>query len=167
MSHIVTCFYCHQRFDRDKEPTTQVSVRRYAHQNCAEEAEKNKTQEERDLEALEKYIKEKFNTKTISAKIKRQIQDYKEKYNYSYSGILKSLIYFFDIKGNSIEKANKGIGIVPYVWDESYNYFLKIYLAEIKNQEKDIQNFNTIVNEIEIFSPIVEKSVFKEKFILD
>ena len=54
-AHYVTCVYCGERFNRDKEPTTQVSARRYAHKECAEKHEVNKSQEEKDLEALEKY----------------------------------------------------------------------------------------------------------------
>lgn len=32
-------------------------------------------------------------------------------------------MYFFDIKQNSIEKANNGIGIVPYIYEEANQYF--------------------------------------------
>ena len=55
--HMVTCVYCKEKFDRDKVPTTQVSQRRYAHQECAEKHEQELSQEEKDLKKLEEYIK--------------------------------------------------------------------------------------------------------------
>ena len=42
-----------------------------------------------------------------------------KEYNFSYSGILRTLIYFYDIRGNTIEASNGGIGIVPYVYEEA------------------------------------------------
>ena len=42
MSHVVTCQYCHSRFDRDKEEYCLISSRRYAHAKCMlREAEKD------------------------------------------------------------------------------------------------------------------------------
>jgi hypothetical protein len=42
MAHVVTCVYCHGRFDRDKEEYAVISSRRYAHAACMlREAEKN------------------------------------------------------------------------------------------------------------------------------
>ena len=37
MSHRVKCLYCGEQFDRDTEPTKQVSARRYAHIKCWED----------------------------------------------------------------------------------------------------------------------------------
>ena len=51
MAHYVTCKFCKERFDRDKEPTVKISERRYAHKSCAEKQEALKTQDEKDLEA--------------------------------------------------------------------------------------------------------------------
>ena len=41
-----------------------------------------------------------FKTDYIDAKIRKQIKQYREEYNYTYSGIRKALVYFFEIKGN-------------------------------------------------------------------
>jgi hypothetical protein len=46
--HKVTCIYCKAVFDRDKEPFTQISPRRYAHEECAKIHYVDKSQEERD-----------------------------------------------------------------------------------------------------------------------
>ena len=152
-SHYVTCIYCGERFNRDKVLTTQVSARRYAHQECAEKYKSEKTQEEKDLEELEKYIMNLFHEPYINVKIKKQIKDYKQQYNYTYSGMLKSLIWFYEIKGNSIEKANQGVGILPYIYNEACQYYYSIYLAKMANEEKDIKKYIPKEKEVVIFSP--------------
>lgn len=111
MAHFVTCVYCGERFDRDKEATTQVSARRYAHKECADKYGQEKSQEEKDLEELEKYIMKLFGESYINVKIRRQLREYRKEYNYTYTGMLKTLIYWYEVKGNSIEDANGGIGI--------------------------------------------------------
>ena len=109
--------YCGITFDRDKLPYKQINARRYAHLECAIEAENNKTQEQKDQEALEEYIKKLFNESYINPRIQKQIKNFKEQYNYTASGMLKALTYFYEVKGNDIQKANGGIGIIPYCYN--------------------------------------------------
>ena len=80
MAHYVNCIYCKKRFDRDKVSTVQVSARRYAHKECAENYENNKSQEEKDIEALEKYIMKLFNEDYVNARVRKQIKEYREQY---------------------------------------------------------------------------------------
>ena len=49
---------------------------------------------------------------------------------YSYSGIYKTLKYFFEVRGHPIEKANGGIGIVSWVYKEAYNYWRALWEAQ-------------------------------------
>lgn len=72
----------------------------------------------------------------IDVKIKKQIKDYKAQYGYSYAGIQKTLYWFYEIKNNPIDKAKGGIGIVPYVYKEAYNYYYHIYMAQMANKEQ-------------------------------
>lgn len=44
----------------------------------------------------------------------------------SYRGQLLALKYFYEIKKNSIQKSNKSIGIIPWIWDESRQYYSKL-----------------------------------------
>lgn len=155
MSHYVKCVYCQQRFDRDKEECVSVGGRRYGHVECHNKDMAQKTQDEIDQYNLEDYIRKLFKTNTINVKIKRQIEDFREKYNYSFSGILKTLIYWYDIKKNSLEKANGGIGIVPYVYDQAREYYYRLYLAQYANELEDIQEYKITVKEVEIASPRV------------
>ncbi len=93
MAHFVTCKYCGIRFDRDLEPTIEVSSRRYAHKTCAEKVEATIPQNEKDYSNLETYIKKLFKINTINAKTRKQIKDFREEYGYSYSGMLKTLYW--------------------------------------------------------------------------
>ena len=96
------------------------------------------------------------NEPVVNAKIKKQIANFKKEYNYTYSGMLKTLIWWFDVKKNSIEKANGGIGIVPFVYQEAWNYYYTLYLAEVANSIEDIENYTIKTQEITIPSPRIE-----------
>ncbi len=92
-THFVICKYCNQKFNRDIEPFVEVGARRYAHKSCADKVEASIPQDEKDYNNLETYIKKLFNIKTINAKTKKQIRDFREEYGYSYSGMLKTLYW--------------------------------------------------------------------------
>lgn len=153
MAHEVVCSICGQKFDRDKIEAVKTSARRYAHATCilrngsleeqakAEQILAEQAKSERDLIALEDYVKKLFNIEDVTRKIKKQINTFHEEYKYTYSGILKSLIYFYEIKGNSLEKSNGGIGIVPYVYDEAKVYYIRIWQAQQINQAKPIEQY--------------------------
>lgn len=138
MAHRVKCPYCGQIFDRDNVPCKKVSKRRYAHVECAEKYEKDKTQEDIDLENLKEYIKKIFNKEHIDNIIEKQIETYHKNNGYSYSGIHKTLYYWFEIKKNPIEKSNGRIGIVPYVYEDANNYFYRLHLIQSKNKNNNI-----------------------------
>lgn len=152
--HKVTCIYCKKQFDRDIVPYSQVSQRRYAHKECAIKEYNRKQQEDIDKTNLEKYILKLFNIDFLNPRIKKQISEYVNVYHYSYSSIQKALVYFFEIKGNSIEKANGGIGIVPYIYDEARNYFYILWLAEENNKDKNIIDYKPQVIEVKMQPPI-------------
>ena len=162
MAHIVTCVYCKQKFDRDKFPFIQVSQRRYAHQECSLSEDQKKDKEEQDKINLENYIMKLLKVDYIDARVRKQIKQYREEYNYTYSGIHKALVYFYEVKGNSTEKANGGIGIVPYVYQHAYEYHYNLWLAQQKNKDVEIQLYTPKVKEIVIPRP--ERKIKKRQF---
>ena len=95
---MVKCIYCGEQFDRNAEAFVAVTSRRYAHKACHDKVQGEKTQDEKDYEELCNYIKKKFNMQSISSKITRQITDYRKQYNFTYSGMLKALTWWFDVK---------------------------------------------------------------------
>ena len=151
--HKVKCKYCGQTFDRDLVPYKQVSERRYAHLACAVAAENEKTQAEKDKEELEKYIMELLGEDYISPRVRKQMSGYIEMYNFTYSGMKKALVYFYEVKGNDKSKANGGIGIIPYIYREAYNYYYDLWLAKQKNEHKVISSYKPIIREVRIPPP--------------
>lgn len=172
MSHYVLCKICGKRFDRDVIQAVRVGSRRYAHAECdpenkdfvpLDETKKKKKEEksleEEDLTKLKSYINKKMGKMANWVLITRQIKQYKKDYNYTYSGILKSLIYFIDVKKNGLEKSNGGIGIVPFTYNEARDYYYALWLAQQQNKDKLIKD---TVKEIIIKEP--RKSGVIKKF---
>ena len=141
MAHKVTCPYCKKQFDRDKEPTKQVSARRYAHIKCWEDHQANMSQEEKDIEAFYDYVKNLFKEDYNYLLTKKLAEKYVKENNYTYSGMLKTLKWYYEKEGHSIEKSNGSIGIIPYIYNQALSYYYALYKAQLVNKEKDIANF--------------------------
>ena len=153
--HLVKCFYCGETFDTNTVPFVMVNSRRYAHKSCQDDKLASETKQEKDKRILEEYIKELFHCTTISPRVAKQIQTlvHDVEHNYTSSGIYKTLKYFYDVRGNSIEKANGGIGIVPYVYNEAYTYWRALWEAQQKNEDIKIEEFILPTKEIHILPP--------------
>lgn len=127
------CAICNIDFDRNSIQAVKYGARRYAHFSCYPKGElvemEKKQEEDPDFLKLKNYISSLFETPNWSM-INKQIKDYINNYNYSYLGILKSLIFFYDIKKNDKSKANNAIGIVPYIYQQAYDYYLAIFKAQ-------------------------------------
>ena len=129
----VVCIYCKKEFDKSKESFKVFSNGKYAHQACFE---LEQSRELTDQEKLERYIMKLFNSDYVYARIKKQIQDYVTNHGYTYSGIQKALVYYYEVKGNKFDegKAQGGIGIVPSVYQHAYNYYYAIWEAQQKQE---------------------------------
>lgn len=159
---IVKCKYCNIQFDRNAEPFVEVGARRYAHKECAEKYANQIPKEEQDYANLEKYIKNLFHIDVLPVRIRKQIKDFKQEYNYSYSGMLKTLIWWYEIKKHDISEAQGGIGIIPWAYSDAEKYYYAIFLANMANQ--DCQVYKPKIKEIEIASPRVkvdQRKLFK------
>lgn len=98
----------------------------------------------------------------VPPRVQKQIKNYVNDYNFTYTGILKALKYFYEIQDHSLEKANDGIGIVPYIYKAAYNYYYSIWLANQKNVDKNIDDYvKPEVREIKI--PIPQRKIQKRK----
>ena len=154
--HQVKCLYCGKYFDRDKEPTKQVSARRYAHMDCWREHVANMSQQERDIEAFYDYTKKLFGEDYNYILTKKLAERYVKENKYTYSGMLKTLKWYYEKEGNSLDKSNGSIGIIPYIYKQALNYYYALYQAQLVNKEKDISNFTLPkVRTISIESPRV------------
>ena len=75
--------------------------------------------------------------------------------------MLKALVYFYEVKGNDVEKANGGIGIIPYCYKQAFDYYYNIFLSNQQNEQKDINMY--IPKTIEIHIPVPQKRIKKKK----
>ena len=161
---MVKCPICNSQFDRNAEETVQYGARRWAHKTCAIKENSRRAKEEIDRRNLEEYIKKLFGIPQLDIRIHKQISGMMAKFNFSYSGILKTLIYFYDVQGNTTEKSNGGIGIVPYVYKDAFNYYKNLHDAQKRNEEKVISDYVSTGRIVSIQSPIVrpkQKRLFK------
>ena len=62
-----------------------------------------------------------------------------------------------------IDKANGGIGIIPYVYEDARNYYTAMFMAQQQNKAKPIEQWQPEVVEIHI-PPPVRKPMRTTKF---
>lgn len=133
--HLVKCLYCGKILDASTEEFVKPKSNRYAHKACHESFEGNKSKEEKDREALTQYIKDFYGADANWPLIQKQIKKYISEKNYSYSGILKSLKFFYEVRRGDKSKARGGIGIVEYVYNDAFNYYRAIWEAQQRVNE--------------------------------
>ena len=169
MAHLVICSVCGCKFDRDKIQAVKSGARRYAHYDCFPSGElvplPESSKENPDLIKLKEYINQKYGKTANWALINKQIKIFTTENGYSLSGILKSLVYFYDIKHNSVEQSNGGIGIVPFCYQTAYDYYYSLFIAQNQNEGKDIKEVTSRVREITIPLPKIEKKKRLFKFL--
>ena len=161
MAHYCICPKCNQRFNRDEIHALKVSARRYGHATCYPDNKDfvplAKNQADPDLIKLKEYIGSKYGKNANWALINKQIKQFQEEHHYSLSGILKSLVYFYDVQSHSVDESNGGIGIVPYVYQQAYNYYYSLFIAKSLNENKDVKGIVEKVREITIPVPEVKE----------
>lgn len=158
---LLKCYFCGEQFDANAIPFVQVNSRRYAHKSCAEKADPQAFEDAQKDKELFDYIKKLFNYETIPVAVIRQIDTYKKDYNYTSSGILQALIYYYEVKHGSIERSGGKIGIVPYVYDEAAKYYFSIKEAQKRNVAQIID-----INIDEIHIPIPQGKIKKHQLFI-
>ena len=161
MSHYVKCPKCEEKFDRDIIQAVRINGRRYGHAKCYPDnnnfvplVEKKISEEQKIKNYAKSILKEQY----VAARVNKQIKDFLAE-GYTASGILKTLIYWYEIKHNDISKAMGGIGIVPYVYKQALDYYYNLYLAEMANVDKDIDEYRPKEIFISIDLPKKEKEL--------
>lgn len=148
----VKCLYCSESLDRNTEEFVTVG-KRYAHALCQKKVDESKSQDEKDKEALIQYIGKLYGT--CGALHHKQIKDLHSQ-GYSYSSMLKTLIYFYEVRKNTTERS-KGIGIIPFVYKDAYDYYYKLHMiaTSAEKVKQSELSFNTRV--VKIKPPQVKK----------
>jgi hypothetical protein len=135
MGRMVKCAFCQNLVDKDG--SVRYNDKNY-HSHCHKALLERKE--------VYKYVARLFGFKNEDKPgpvINSQLKNFIEKYNYTYTGMLNALKYFYEIKGGSKDKANQGIGIVPYIYDEAQEYYAKM----ASKQEKVAQTIEKQLKE--------------------
>ena len=66
-------------------------------------------------------------------------------------------MYFYDVQNHSIEDSHGGIGIVPFIYQQAYNYYYDLFVARSLNQNKDVKKIVEKVREVTIPLPAIEE----------
>lgn len=149
-SQFVNCFWCSKAIKPTDEGVVELPgmFGRYAHKSCADTHPKD------DREKMIVYLIKlyKFKDDTGWQQLLRQAENFAKNYNFSYSGMMKSLEYFYRVKGNSVD-SKRGIGIIPYVYKDAFDYYYNLWMAQEANKGKNIEDYIPKDIEITILSP--------------
>ena len=190
---VVTCKYCKEKFDRNKEPYIQIPCGksfRYGHSKCYLEAVNNKQEKNTyviwdpsksctcfwchesiypnqddviempqlkdryvhkrcneihpidDKEKLSLYIIKLYNLKDdyVLPKYMLQLSNFEKQYNFTYSGMLKALKYWYEVKKNPVNNTY-GMGIIPHIYKQAYDYYYNLWLADEQNKKKNLNEY--------------------------
>ena len=153
------CFWCHKAIfpnQPDVMPMPQLKDR-YVHKKCAE------THPADEKEELKIYLIDLFKLKDdyIIPKYMKQITQYQTEYNYTYSGMLKALKYWYGVKKNPVD-LDRGVGIIPYIYKTAYDYYYALYLSDLQNQKiEDYEAYKPQDIEVSITPP--QRKIEKRK----
>lgn len=126
--HIVMCRVCKKCFDTDvlsPDEWIMPSKNFYYHTQCYKDWKDTSTNKADDdwslliYDLLARDLKVSYNYHMCEAQRQKFIKENK----FTNKGIYFTLKYFYEIKHNSWDKGNGGIGIVPYVYKEATEYW--------------------------------------------
>lgn len=135
----VICYYCNNKFVKEKEPYETVYAKRYSHKKCYEIAED-----------LQDYLRIKLGEYYSYNKIRNNINQL-TKQGYNLEDIDGAMRWWYDLKGGDPAKSKGGINIFSYIYPD--------YVEYKKNKEK-IANTN-VNKKIEDFIQEKEEYVIK------
>ena len=78
---LVTCPFCKEKFNREKEEFVQIASRRYAHPHCYQKSIEDAEKNAQDYHTLTLLIRNLFKLERLTPLIEKQIKDLNEKNN--------------------------------------------------------------------------------------
>ena len=117
MARMVKCPYCEQKLDKDE---AYEYKKKYYHDKCFNEWQ----QEKEHRQQLIDYICKLFRLEAPTGMILKQIKDYQNDYKYKLKGMELALRYFHETLGNPVQQGS-GIGIIPFVYEDAKNHYVK------------------------------------------
>lgn len=102
----------------------------FAHAACYEADQRR---EKTDQEKLNELLIKMYDLEFVPPRVQRQIKEYNTKYNYSYSGMLKTLEYMHFVKNLPVDKVafnEYGLGLMKSYYDRAHDYYYAIWEAQ-------------------------------------
>ena len=162
---LYTCRCCHIK-DINKETMVEfedwIMPKKgvYYHMKCYQEKpsiEANNKSNDYWLDKIWAYLKIDARIPNLDySKIKRQFFLYIKNGEYTAKGIYFSLVYLYDYKKANKEKAEGGIGIVPYVYKEAGDFWAEKY-------QKDNTILEAVARQIEERQERIKLKIKKKK----
>lgn len=155
--HIVTCRVCREKFDTATAEWVMPSKNWYYHKKCYEDFGKKAVSIESEIDdnlwfdAGWRLLHKEHRLDLDFLKFNAQWQSFLTKKMTS-KGIYFALRYFYNVKKGNGERAEGGIGIVPYIYDESCKYWInrnKIeadLVKKIEDQVRQAENREHIIH---------------------
>lgn len=128
------CRICKQQIDKSKNDWIMPSTNYYYHKECYEKwkhsnPEKDEAWKSLIYDFLSRDLKVSYNYFMCESQFKKFVETNK----YTYRGILFALKYFYEVKHGDWDKGHGGIGIIPYIYNESCAYW-----ADQEHKQKGI-----------------------------
>ena len=153
-----TCFWCHEAiypYQSDVMEMPQLKGK-YVHRKCAEIHPAD------EKEKLLVYLIQTYDLKEgyIIPKYMMQLQEYAKTYQFTYSGMLKTLQYWHEVKKQPFNP-NYGLGIIPHLYNEARNYYYWRWQAEQINKDKNIEDY--VPKDMEVVITPPQRQIPKRK----
>lgn len=128
----VKCPICQQYFDRSVEEFVHFK-NRYYHKRCFDQVDKIDIVKQKIYDLMREVLGDKYSQARISQQINQFVKD-----GLSVNVIYKTLLYWYKVKESSAAKANGGIGIVPYVYEEALDYYEQKEKIRLRNKNIEV-----------------------------
>lgn len=139
------CVYCGKALDRNTEEWEQAPGNRYAHKSCydkkQEEIQEQKTEREYRAKIHEK-VQEVCGIQYVKSRVDKQLKEFIDK-GMTAEKLYQTLEYWYDVKKSDPEAAHGGIGILPYVYEESEKYWARQAAIKENNSNVNKENVET------------------------
>ena len=131
--HMVQCRICKQRFDTNQEETVLVGQKAYYHKSCYTEWVNSKDSLRKNYsedfykECLIDYLYRDIKTAINFQKLNSQWTNFtRPGKNMTPKGIYFAVRYFYEVQKGDKSKMEGGIGIVPYIYNDSREYWAQL-----------------------------------------
>lgn len=135
----VKCVYCGEMINRDGSVefvNTSANGYRYAHKTCAVKQEEKQVVHNQIHTTIQRYLGSSYNKSKVENQIRSLLKEGKTEI-----GILRTIEYWYDVKGGDPSRAMGGIGIVKSVYGEALEYQKKLDDIKKANANIDLSKF--------------------------